>query len=131
MRNFSLFPCTGLQTFSLSFSISFDYSGSCNALDCTPQLLATLPLTVSCVTLDINFAFVVQAAAINLNWVPVHHALARMGKQLRRGKGAGEVKIIVGSDGMIIQEEEKSSVEMLFKEKFYSIRDILRIRFSP
>ena len=135
MRNFTLFPCISLTHFSLAFSISFDYSGASNALDCTPQLLATLPPSVSHITLHINFPFVVQAAAINLNWNDVHFALVRMGSGSRGvrglgGKGVKDVRIVVGNDGVSVGEEERSNVETLFKEKFYMIKDILRVEFE-
>jgi thiamine biosynthesis protein ThiC len=121
----------GLQSFSVSFSISFDYSGSSNALDCTPHLLATLPPSVLTVALDINFPFVVQAAAINVNWSEVHVALARVGRQIRRAKGEGRVKIIVSNDGAMIEEEERNNVESLFMDNFSMIKDLLQIEFSP
>ncbi|KAI0697528.1 hypothetical protein BC835DRAFT_1519101 [Cytidiella melzeri] len=131
MRNFTLFPCMGLQTFTLAFSVSFNHSGSSNALDCVPQLLATLPPSVSSIILKMNFVFVVQAAALNLNWSDVHFALARLGRQLRGGKGAGKIEIVIANEGIAIELEERKSVEALFKEKFLMIKDILKVNFSP
>ncbi|KAI0094279.1 hypothetical protein BDY19DRAFT_988139 [Irpex rosettiformis] len=138
MRNFTLFPCTSLTHFKLSFSISFDYSGASNALDCTPQLLTTLSPSVSHITLFINFPFVVQAAAINLNWNDVHFALVRMGSGSRgvrglggKGMGVRDVRIVVANEGVKVNVEERENVEILFKEKFYMIKDILRVEFEP
>lgn len=130
MRHFTLFPCTALTTFSLALSLSFNYTGSSNALDCTPQLLATLPPSVSAIALHINFAFVVQAAAINLNWNDVHYALARLTRQLKKG-GRGQLRIVVSNDGATIDEEERCTVQALFMEKFFLVKDYLSVEFAP
>lgn len=132
MKHFTLFPCVSLQAFTLSFSLSFDYSGSSNAVDCTPQLLATLPPSVRSVTLDMNFVYVVQAAAVNLHWGDVHTALARIGRQLRgRGKRSGGIRFVLANEGMRIEDEERNGVEAFFMEKFHMVNDVLKVEFSP
>lgn len=124
--NFTLFPCLFLRSFTLSIDISFDYTGSSNALDCTPQILATLPPSVTSFTLNMNFPYVVQAAAIGLNWTALHRALNACKRQLQNG-----VCFVVGNEGIRIPEEERSGVVALFEERFHMIKNTLKVEFSP
>ncbi len=109
----------------------------------------------------VDFPFVVQAAAVNVDWSGVVWALVRVcgvsgatrstGKAAKRGEsersplpslpvsargsggtsGVKRVTLVVQNDGAHIGEEERRNVEMLFEEKFWLIRDVLSVEFDP